>query len=117
MQISLRRVKPSIATRNDVARRTQPSLVDLLRRESEHGQQFDRNLNHRFNHGGCEFDLRINLETTCEVFDTFEDIDKGIIASPHVFGGLADAYIIIGWTGQRDRESHSRKEGHQFQKK
>jgi len=80
----------------DAARRTQPSLLDLFRRESEHGQQFDNNFDHRFNHSGCGLDLRINLEPIGEIFDTFEDIEKGIVAFPHIFGRLADACIIIG---------------------
>jgi hypothetical protein len=42
--------------------------------------------------------LRVNLESTCEVFDAFEDIDKGIIAFPHGFGRLANPYINIGQT-------------------
>ena len=43
-------------------------------------------------------DLCIDLESTREVFDAFEDIDKGIIAFPHVFGRLANPYITIGQT-------------------
>ncbi len=78
-----------------LARRTQPSLVDLSRRQSEHEQQFDHNFDHRFNHGRCGSDLRINLQPTGEIFNTFEDIDKGIVAFCHVFGRLADAYMII----------------------
>jgi hypothetical protein len=88
--------QPSIAVKKDSAIRTQPSLLDLFRRESEHGQQFDHNFDHRFNHGGCGSDLRINLEPTREIFDTFKDIEKGIVAFPHVFGRLADACIITG---------------------
>jgi len=82
--------------KKDAARRTQPSLLDLFCRQSKHRQQFDHNFDHRFNHGGCESDLRINLQPVGEIFDTFEDIKKGIVAFPHVFGRLADAYIIIG---------------------
>jgi len=81
--------------KKDAARRTQPSLVDLFRRESEHRQQFDHNFDHRFNHGRCGSDLGINLQLTGEIFDTFENIDKGIVAFSHVFGRLADAYMII----------------------
>jgi hypothetical protein len=39
-------------------------------------------------------DLSINLEPAQKVFDAFEDINKGIIAFPHVLGRLADADII-----------------------
>jgi len=85
----------SIAVKKDSAIRTQHSLLDLFRRESEHGQQFNHNFDHRFNHSGCGSDLRINLEPIGEIFDTFEDIEKGIVAFPHVFGRLADPCIII----------------------
>jgi len=83
--------------KKDAARRTQPSLLDFFCRQSEHRQQFDHNFDDRFNHGGCGSDLRINLQPTCEIFDTFKDIKKGIVAFPDVFGRLADSYIIIGY--------------------
>ena len=75
---------------------TQPSLVDLFRRQSEHGQQFDHNFDRRFNHGGCQCgsDLRINLESTQKGFHAFKDIEKGIVTCLNVLGRLAVADII-----------------------
>ena len=52
-------------------------------------------------------DLSINLEPTRKVFDAFEDVDKGVVAFPHVLGRLANADII---TKQRERARVTRTE-------
>jgi hypothetical protein len=53
-------------------------------------------------------DLRINLEPTREIFDTFKDIEKGIVAFPHIFGRLADACIVMGWA-ERSRVTRTER--------
>jgi len=73
---------------------TQSSLVDLFCRQTKHGQQFDHDFDHHLCHCGCGLDVRIDLESTREVFNAFEDIDKGVVAFSHVFGRLADVNIM-----------------------
>jgi hypothetical protein len=90
-----------------VARHTQPSLVDMFRRESEHGQYFDQYFNYHLCHGRCGLDFSINLEPAQKVLDAFEDINKGIVACPHVLGRLANAGII---TKRRERARVTRTE-------
>jgi hypothetical protein len=51
--------------------------------------------------------LSINLEPAQKGFDAFEDINKGIVALPHVLGRLADADII---TKQQERARVTRTE-------
>ena len=73
---------------------TQPPLVDLFCRQSKHDQQFDHDFDHHLCHRGCGLDVHIDLESTREVFNAFEDVHKGVVAVSHVFGRLADANII-----------------------
>jgi len=42
----------------------------------------------------CGLDFSINFEPAQKGFDAFEDINKGIVAFPHVPGRLADVDII-----------------------
>ena len=59
--------------------------------------------------------LSINLDSTQEVFDAFEDVDKSIVACLDVLGRLADTDMI-----KRQLEGgkwYERREGHQFRKK
>lgn len=39
----------------------------------------------------------INLESTQEIPDALEDVDKAIIAIPHVLGCLSDTGITVSW--------------------
>ena len=77
-------------------RRTQSSLFHLFRRKCQYTQQFDQYFNHCLNQCRSGLDLRIDLESPQEVFDALEDVNEGIVAFPHVFGRLADTFIIIG---------------------
>ena len=86
---------------------TQPSLVDLFRRQSEHTQQFYHYFNYHLCHRGCGLDLSINYEPTEEVLDAFEDVYEGIVARPHILGRLAVADFI---TMQRERARITRTE-------
>jgi hypothetical protein len=88
LQISLRRVGPKAAARKDQL--TESSGVHLLCRESEDRQHFNHYLNEYFGHRRCGRDLRVDLEASEEVFDTFKKIDQGIIASFDVLGRLSD---------------------------
>jgi len=73
---------------------TQSSLVELFCRQTKHGQQFDHDFDDHLCHRGCGLDVRIDLESTGEVFNAFEDVHKGVVAFSHVFGRLANANII-----------------------
>ena len=73
---------------------TQSSLVDLFCRQSKHDQQFDHDFDYHLCHRQCRSNLGIDLESTGEVFNALEDVDKGVVAFSHVFGRLADANII-----------------------
>ena len=86
---------------------TQSSLVDLFRRQGKHDQQFDHDFDHHLCHRGCGSDLGIDLESTREVFNALEDVDKGVVAFSHVFGRLAGANIInYGPTGGSESYAH-----------
>jgi len=84
---------------------TESSLVDLICRQSKHGQHFDHDFDYHLSHRRCGSSLRVDLESACEVFNALENVDKGIVAFSHVFGRLADADIIsyepAGWGGSR----------------
>jgi hypothetical protein len=80
--------------RKDVRRHTQPALVDLFRCEGKHAQHFDHYLNYRFCHRRKGLDLRIDLESSCEILDAFKDVDEGIITFPRVLGRLTQVDII-----------------------
>jgi hypothetical protein len=77
-----------------VTQLTQPSLVDLFRRQSEHTEQFDHDFNYHLCHCGSRLDLSINLESTQKGFHAFKDIEKGIVTCLNVLGRLAVADII-----------------------
>ena len=70
---------------------TQPPLVNLFGRESKGSQYFDHYFDYRLCQRGSAFDIsiRVYLEAPCEVLDTLEDVDEGVVASPYVFGRLA----------------------------
>jgi hypothetical protein len=72
---------------------TQSSLVHFFGCESKHRQQFDYDFYDRLGHCGSRLDLRINFKPACEVFDAFEDVDKGIVALPHVLGRLVERLL------------------------
>ena len=79
---------------------TQSSLVDLFCRQGKHYQQFDHDFDQHLCHRRCGSDLGIDLESTGEVFNALEDIDKSVIAFSHVFGCLEDVNLInYGSTG------------------
>jgi hypothetical protein len=67
---------------------TQISLVDSFGREGKHSQQFYHYIDNRLRHRRSGQHLRMNLESACEVFDAFKDVDEGIVAFPHVLGRL-----------------------------
>jgi hypothetical protein len=55
--------------------------------------------------------IRINLEPTQKVFNALEDVDKGIVAFPHVLGRLDDADIIqVRASGGEGKNSTHREE-------
>jgi hypothetical protein len=72
-------------------------LVYLFGCKSEYTQQFDHYFDHRFGHRRSGWDFRINLESSQEVFDAFEDVDKGIVTLLYILGGLPDEDTVIGW--------------------
>jgi hypothetical protein len=78
---------------------TQFSLVDSFGREGKHGQQFDHYIDNCLCHRGSGQHLRINLESACEVFDAFKDVDEGIVAFPHVLGRLVMTLLEASWRG------------------
>ena len=80
--------------RKRAGRLTQPSLVNLFRREGKHSQQLDKYFNYRLRHRRSGLDRRINLKSTQEVFYAFEDVGQGIVACGHVLGRLAEADIV-----------------------
>jgi hypothetical protein len=90
-------------------RLTQAPLVNLFGRESKYSQHFNYYFNYRVCHRESGFDLhiRINLETSCEVLDTLENIDEGIVACPHVLGRLGETDIT---TCEPERERMARTE-------
>ena len=57
-------------------RLTESSLVDLFCRQGKHDQQFDHDFDHHLSHRKGGSDLRVNLESTGEVFNAFEGVDK-----------------------------------------
>jgi hypothetical protein len=61
--------------------------------ESEDGQKFDHDLAEYIGHRGGRRNLGIDLETPEKIFDTFEDVDQGFVARPHIFGRLTDPDI------------------------
>ena len=74
-------------------RLTESSLVDLFCRQGKHDQQFDHNFDHHLSHRRGGLDLRVNLESTGDVFNALEGVDKCIVAFSHVFGRLAGANV------------------------
>jgi hypothetical protein len=50
--------------------------------------------NENFGYCRCGGDLRIDLEASEEVFDTFKKIDQSIIASPDILARLSDPDMI-----------------------
>lgn len=58
--------------------------------------------------------LRINFESTQEIPDALEDVDKVVIAFPHVLGRLVDISITTtaresGRDTHREKDANSRK--------
>ena len=89
MHIFLQPVKINEQSPERMPRLTESSLVDLFCRQGKHFQQFDHNFDHHLCQRGCGSDLRVNLESTSEVFNALEDVYKGVVAISHVFSRLA----------------------------
>jgi hypothetical protein len=64
-----------IERKDRVNRHTESSLVDLFGRKGEDREYLDQDLDHPLSHRGCGRNLGINLESTEESLDAFEDID------------------------------------------
>ena len=73
---------------------TQSSLVHFFGCESKHRQQFDHYFHDCLCHCGSRLDVRINFKPARKVFDAFEDLDKGIVALPHVLGSLVERLFL-----------------------
>jgi hypothetical protein len=71
-------------------------LAHFFGRENNDRKHFGHYFNDRLRQCGSWPDLHINLESTGKVFDAFKDIDKAIVAVPHVLGRLAEEDIITG---------------------
>ena len=72
------------------------SLFYLLRRDSENIQNFHHYLHDDIRHCLVWSDLRIRLETSEKVLDTFKNVDQGLLRCIHILNCLKSFDVKLG---------------------
>jgi len=69
---------------------TGSTLLHLLRRNREDVQDFDHDLHDYVSHRLSWWHFHVRFEAFEEIFDTLEEIDKGLLTRVNILGGLID---------------------------
>jgi hypothetical protein len=69
---------------------TRSALLNLFCRNPEYRENFGRYLNHHNHHFRNRFYFCIDVETSKERFNSLEDVQNGVLASPDVLSCLRD---------------------------